>query len=137
MITKKQAQLLAAYEFRLVDKQGKEFEIKSSHKDCYTIDEAIHIKAIQYAVIGVDYFILCRPYSQLTDEIEHGGERFEPIKKISYRGIATTYYAADKYVVANYRNGVNVMNNWEEDLLLTWNFKPQWLDEKFVKYINQ
>lgn len=131
MITKKQAGLLYSYGFNLVDKEGKQYVIDAVGNDGLTLvcdGEDYHVSA-DAKDFGDFIFVLCRPYSQLTEEIEHGGERFKPSEILGYSDAS---YALDYLVdeIEKYS-----LYSSEMDALLTWNFKPQWLDEKFVKYI--
>jgi len=79
-LTKLEAHLIAGNGYILVDGAGKEFEIKSVHETCFTVESGIHVKAVQFVKLGTDYFILCHPHSRLTTEIEGIGvpiEQFE------------------------------------------------------------
>lgn len=84
MITKNQAALLWANNYRLVAYDGKKFEITELHKDgMWTKSESNHYLFLKYIRIGIDYFILARPLSDLTKEITHEGEKFVPINRIN------------------------------------------------------
>lgn len=81
MINKHQAATLWANGYRLVDKEGRIYEI-----DClYFKGVDIYIpgtghELISFSEIGTNYFILARPLSDLTKEITHEGKKFVPAK---------------------------------------------------------
>lgn len=88
-ITKQQAAMLYAYDYKLVDKEGNKYRILypytkqrlaiQSEKEALLIGQS---RIIDYSAIGNDYFILARPLSQLTEEIEHNGEKFVPVEEL-------------------------------------------------------
>lgn len=79
MLTRLQAHIAAGYGYKLVDKLGEEYKIQSTHNSYFLTDDRL-IHFISFDKIGTDYFILARDLSQLTEEIEHEGERFVPIE---------------------------------------------------------
>jgi hypothetical protein len=71
-ITKQHAHIAAAYEYKLVDKEGKQFNIEGvySHFICLWDAEGLEHGDIKFEQIGTEYFFLCRPLSDLVKEID-------------------------------------------------------------------
>jgi hypothetical protein len=78
-ITKIQASILYGYGYRLVDKEGKEYEIESIGYDCLFLGQIEDYPlSTEFSRVGTDYFILARPLEQLTQEINISGLIFNP-----------------------------------------------------------
>lgn len=85
MITKQDAAILFAYSFKLVDKEGKIYSIDGVGIDGITIyseGEEWHC-SLDANQIGTDYWILKRPYSQLTKSILVEGKEIIPIVELA------------------------------------------------------
>jgi len=85
MITKQIAAILYAYGYKLVDKEGNEYRVYqlwgSSKITLMQVGYVEHT-TINYNEIGTDYFILARPLSDLTKNIEGVGVPILEIGKI-------------------------------------------------------
>lgn len=73
MITREIAGQLYGYQYQLIDKEGK-WNIVGSYRGGLEIVRVSGSmpRFISFESIGKDYFVLCRPYSDLTKEIEPG-----------------------------------------------------------------
>lgn len=127
-LTKQQAAMLYAYDYKLVDKDGREYRIVSITESGLSlfVDYDSDWKPVLFSRIGTDYFILARPLSSLTTEIEHNGEKFVPIYVLN-DSILFTKYTADfiegvYYLLADYKKGVDVLYDFEKDLIAGWHF---------------
>lgn len=76
MITKQQAAILFAYDYKLVDKEGNMYNIDMIGQlsfTCYSLPQVNEDDwyDIYFQNIGKDYFILARPLEQLGNDIEN------------------------------------------------------------------
>lgn len=94
-ITKQEAATLWGNGFKLQDKEGNVWRIievfennrMGIYNESKPMDGYACKRHISYSEVGSDYFIISRPLSQLTQEIEHEGKMITPIvelAKISY-----------------------------------------------------
>lgn len=123
-LTKQQAAMLYAYDYKMVDKEGREYRIVSITESGLSlfVDYDSDWKPVLFSRIGTDYFILARPLSSLTTEIEHNGEKFVPIRALGYEhcdgelGILIDCHD-------NHRTVINPMDYFQYiEGLLEWNF---------------
>lgn len=143
-LTKQQAAMLYAYDYKMVDKEGREYRIVSITESGLSlfVDYDSDWKPVLFSRIGTDYFILARPLSSLTTEIEHNGEKFVPIHKlfdIEYAGtshvenVRNQYFSNTGRFVSSSHFGtasdtsVNVLNiesnnYWKMNKLHEWHF---------------
>lgn len=94
MINKHQAALLWANNYRLVDKEGREYSILEPHESGFTAKRGFINYHVFYQNLGVDYFILAKPLSDLTNEITHEGKgQIIPIDFINWKiGVKDTIW---------------------------------------------
>lgn len=82
MINKIQAATLWAYDYNLVDRKGNVFQtLEVTNTGILLSIDGISMGFCEYEEIGTEYFILARPLSDLTKEIEHEGRTFVPVEK--------------------------------------------------------
>lgn len=140
-ITREQAFDLAKYRYKLVDKEGHDWMISSVSESRTFIEEEPDVilldliknhegvileVTILMHEIGRDYFILCRDLSQLTETIEHEEKSFVPIDVLN-DSILFTKYTVDCIdgvycLLADYKNGVDVLYDFEKDMIAGWHF---------------
>lgn len=115
-LTKQQAAMLYAYDYKLVDKENKVWLISSvgtsrSFLPTEPDEQIINLirqtkkggivhECIAVDEIGTDYFIMAHPLTKLTEEIEHNGEKFVPIHKlfdIEYAGTSHVENVRNQY----------------------------------------
>lgn len=134
MITKKQASLLFGYGYRLVDKEGKEFEIKGIEvHDSRTFTITLWQPKLFYSMsispkeVGKKYWLLARPLSDLVKEIENEGERFVPIDKLNeINGTIAAY---------SHQYSIKQLPAWMVEKLHDWQFKPYDIPESMCREI--
>jgi len=86
MIDKVTAALLYAWDFNLIDKQGRIYNIDKLNQNSLIVDENLGYVAdleVSFDQIGTDYHILARPMSDLTKEITIDGESFVPLVELA------------------------------------------------------
>lgn len=69
MIDKSTAFTIAGYDYRLCDKEGKQYRIDSAHGYFFKVQDDWIVKNIYFGDIGTIYFILAHPMENLTKEI--------------------------------------------------------------------
>lgn len=95
MLSRLQAHIAAGYGYKLVDKEGYEYKIISTLSTFFVAQkEGSFGIFVYFDKIGTDYFILARDLSQLTEEIEHDGERFVPYEKL--KNLDDEYYIVEE-----------------------------------------
>jgi len=122
MINKIVACQLFAYDYKLIDKEGRQYDIRNIGESSMELYGSMPVfdREILYSQIGKDYFILARPMGMLTNYID---EDRTPLEVIQERGkLASVYYIYENMLLADYGDGVNVLSNWEEQYLLQLNF---------------
>lgn len=151
MITRQQVALLFAYDFKLVDKEGREYEIFGLDETDLYCRNSNEVWYIPFTILGSDVFILAHPYSRLTDEVNGVIPLIE---------IAKVGFVDEEWVVENdttvscmdsdftYSNGsfkssgyawkpIHVLNQPALfDKLYSLHFLPHGIEESNVKYIN-
>lgn len=82
-LTKQQAAMLYAYDYKLQHISGKKLNIHGAFETLFIcIDEDGREKHVQVHLLGTEYFILARPLSKLAEQIEHNGEKFVPLERL-------------------------------------------------------
>lgn len=87
-LTKIEAATLFAYGFKLVDKEGKQYDIVSIYggkvmSERMGVDSNGEYRVVFFDQIGTDYHVLVRPLSDLTKEITHDGKKIVPIIELA------------------------------------------------------
>jgi len=124
-LTKIQASLLYGYGYKLIDRKGVVYDIDSAYSESlYITNEHRLGESILFNQIGKDYFILCRPYEQLTKEIE---PNFIPLNYLNELNGSLAAYSHDY--------PVNSLPNWMTEKLYQWHFKPHSIEESHCKFI--
>jgi len=121
MITKQIAATLYGNSYMLQDKEGKVYGIHGVLEGVIGIygSKVSDDKYIPFDKIGTEYHILARPFEMITNVI-NGVVPLEYMQNKSLR--VTAYYIYKDMLLADYEDGVNVLNNWEEQYLLNLNF---------------
>ena len=167
-IDKLTAHLLAGHEYKLVDKEGTTtFTITGIMDDTlYLIDEENTPHYFRFDEAGTDFFVLCRPYSSLTKEvngvvpivelanIENENEEINEIENLHANKVGDVfwvdYYDQEEilvrfcYCVDSFQKGYvydkshYAVQNQESLLnkLYSLHFKPSSLPDEYCKFIN-
>lgn len=68
MITKQQAAILFAYDYKLISANGRVYAIDNMKKDHFQLDTRFGLEISFFKNIGTDYFILARPLEQIKED---------------------------------------------------------------------
>jgi hypothetical protein len=89
MITRTTAALLYGHGYKLVDKEGRQYGVQGAIGKLLFVYGSMSKfdKHIKFDQIGTDFWILSRPISQLTHEIEPGVVPIRHLCKIIYQSL--------------------------------------------------
>lgn len=124
-IDKLTASLLFAHSFKLVDKEGNEYEILQPERDAFLLkilygEHEGESEYADYNQIGKDFFVLCRPLTDLIKEV-NGVVPIVELAKIEYPNLTNpTFEVSDN---------LRAVDIYDEDaeLWLCFNSKNQFV----------
>jgi len=128
-LTKTESALLYGYGYRLVDTQNRIWLVQGALKNSLSIiqvspREGYTPELIDASRIGADYHVLVHPISRLTTEIEGIGVAIDVLNKraMNISNYKVANLDAGTYLLATYRPEINVLHNWEAELVMAWHF---------------
>lgn len=144
-LTKQQAATLFAYGYKLLENEPsltlKKLTITSVGDGWFTVKRGECNFTVYFKDVGEYYKILCRPLSQLTEEIEHEGKKFVPEDKIKCNNIL---YCNSEYSDILQNIAIIAYNSYEStgfdeinstiEQLYAWHFNLNF-PKNTVKYI--
>lgn len=160
-ITKQQAALLFSYDFKLVDKEGNEYDIKSISRNGMYLTEEGNTDGMPYTHlpfenVGYEYSIKAYHHSCLTKEVFTQGLKINVLYEltrlyypeirewnISLIDVRSNYIKVlvDGGGFTNQEHKIplhhDTMRGCEIDLILKLHFLPHGIEESNVKWINK
>ena len=145
MLNKKQAHIIAAHGYKIVDKSGNQYRIdkveERTNKAGLEIycKETLSTKYIFSTVIGTDYFILCLPYEALTKEVNGGLLMVQKILEgleynwDFYNGGTDVYFRCDENEYD--KNSIHKAPNDLVEVLLEAHSPPRGIPTECLKFI--